>query len=102
LKNSLDYNIIKNFAIENGIDFIAVYGSYYSGDETVNSDLDLIIDSKSALNNDNLKIWSKKLKSLLNINVDLITPQLLISSLLCGYVWRLKEYKVIYGSPVVS
>lgn len=99
---SLDYNIIRDFAKRNDIDFVAIYGSYYNGNPSSKSDIDLIIDSKENLNNDILNQFSKELKSLLKIKVDLITPKLMISSLICGYVWRLKEYDVIYGNPIIK
>lgn len=101
MKKSLDYNFFRKFAIDNDIDFIAVYGSYYKGEASENSDIDLIFDSKKTLDIDILNKYSISLKKSLNINVDLITPQLMIPSLICGYVWRLKEYEVIYGSPVI-
>ena len=100
MKRSLDYNIIRKFTIDNGIDFIAVYESNYKGNE--NSDLDLIIDGKENPAIETLDQLSSKLSNLLNINVDIITPRQMIPSLLCGYVWRLKEYEVIYGKPVIS
>lgn len=99
---SLDYNIIREFANRNNVDFVAIYGSYFKGEQSETSDVDLIIDSKHNLNNDILKKFSKELKSLLKIKVDLITPRMMISSLICGYVWRLKEYNVIYGEPFVN
>jgi len=102
LSKLLDYNIIREFAKENEIDFVALYGSYYNGKPTNKSDIDLIIDSKNTLKNDMLLSMAKKLKKLLKKNVDLITPKLMISTLLCGHVWRLKEYDVIYGQPVVK
>jgi|DewCreStandDraft_4_1066084.scaffolds.fasta_scaffold00209_36 predicted nucleotidyltransferase len=101
-KKSLDYNIIREFAKRNNIDFVAIYGSYFKGNPSNTSDIDLIIDSKNTLNNDTLKKFSKELRSLLKIKVDLITPRMMISSLICGYVWRLKEYEVIYGKPVIK
>jgi predicted nucleotidyltransferase len=97
----LDYNIIRQFAIDNGIDFIAVYGSFYKGNANENNDLDLIFDTTNKTAKDTLDQLSLKLGNLLNIQVDLITPRQMIPSLLCGYVWRLKEYEVIYGEPVV-
>ena len=102
MKKSLDYNLFRKFASDNGIDFVAVYGSYFNGNFNEKSDIDLIIDSKNDLNSDILKQYSQKLKKLINMNVDLISPKLMISSLICGHVWRLKEYELIYGSPVVS
>lgn len=99
---SLDYNIIREFANRNNIDFVAIYGSYLQGLQNEKSDIDLIIDSKQSLNNDILKKFSKELKSLLKIKVDLITPRMMISSLICGYVWRLNQYDIIYGEPVVK
>jgi hypothetical protein len=38
----------------------------------------------------------------MNRNIDIITPQLIISLLICGYVWRIKKYEVIYGEPFVA
>ena len=97
----MDYNIIRKFAIDNGIDFLAVYGSYYKGNANENSDLDLIIDSRDNPTKDTLDQLSAKLEKLLKVKVDIIAPKQMIPSLLCGYVWRLKEYDVIYGEPVV-
>lgn len=97
----MDYNFFRKFAVDNEIDFIAVYGSYFKGEATENSDIDLIIDSKKQLFIEDLERLSKLLETRLNKKVDLITPQLMIPSLLCGYVWRLKEYETIYGSPVI-
>ncbi len=102
LNKSLDYNIIKQFALENDIEFVAIYGSYHNGNPNSKSDIDLIIDSKKSLNNDLLLKFSKELTALLKKKVDLIVPRMMISSLICGYVWRLKLYEVIFGSPVVS
>ena len=102
LYKSLDYNLIREFAKENEIDFVALYGSYYKGNQNEKSDIDLIIDSKKTLNNDILKKFTRELKSLLKINVDLITPRMMISSLICGYVWRLNQYDIIYGETIIK
>jgi predicted nucleotidyltransferase len=99
---SLDYNVLKQFAIDNDLDFLAVYGSFYDGNPTEKSDIDLIIDSKNKLGYEEIEKYRSQIKKILNRKVDIITPQLMISSLICGYVWRLKKYKVIYGEPVVA
>ena len=102
LNKLLDYNIIREFAIQNDLDFVAVFGSYYNGKPTDSSDVDLIIDSKNQINSEMILSMSRKLNKLLKKKVDLITPKLIISSLVCGYVWRLKQYHVIYGEQIVK
>ena len=100
-KISLDYDTLKQFAIDNNIDFLAVYGSFFKGNQTEKSDIDLIIDANRKITNEDLDSLQKKLEIKLNRKIDLITPRLMISSLICGYVWRLKEYEIIYGNPIV-
>ena len=101
LNKSLDYNILRQFAIDNNIDFLAIYGSYYENTQNSNSDLDIIIDTKHNIDSGTITEYSKKLKRILKIDIDIITPRLMISSLICGYVWRLKQYEIIYGNPVI-
>lgn len=84
------------------IDFVAIYGSYYKGNPSDTSGVDLIIDSKHTLNVDILKKFAKELKSLLKIKVDSITPRMMLSSLICSYVWRLTEYDIIHGKPIIK
>jgi len=97
----LDYDILVKFAKKNNLNFIAIYGSYYTNKNTENSDLDLIVESPNHLTIDKLIDLEDELNNILNISIDMITPRLMISSLLCGYVWRLNLYKVVYGSPII-
>jgi predicted nucleotidyltransferase len=99
---SLDYNLLRQFAKDNGIDFLAIYGSFFNGEATENSDIDLIIDSKKKIEYKDIENFHEQIEKLMNRKVDIITPKLMISSLTCGYVWRLKEYEIIYGEPVVA
>lgn len=96
LKKSLIYKKLRDFAESNDVGFLAVYGSYYNNTETENSDLGLIIESKNIKNYEILENYRNRLKQSLNKEVDLITPRQMISSLLIGHVWRLKEYEVLY------
>jgi predicted nucleotidyltransferase len=97
-----DYNLLKRFAEENDIDFLAVYGSFYTGNHNDKSDLDLIVDFNRTITSDYMLELANRISTLVNRKVDLITPKQMISSLLVGYVWRLNEYKTIYGKPVIK
>ena len=102
LSKSSAYKLISKYASENSLAFAAVYGSFHKGTQHQESDIDLIIDSYKKIDSDTLKKYEEDLSSLLNQKVELITPRLMISSLICGYVWRLKEYETIFGSPYIK
>lgn len=102
LKQLSDYNKIIEFAETNSIDFVALYGSYYYGKASENSDIDLIIDKTGGISSEELDLYKNSLQQVLEKKVDIITPELMISSPLCGYVWRLKEYEILFGDIVIE
>ena len=101
LERRLEFDILRRFAIDEHIDFLAVYGSFHYGNQSDRSDIDIIVDSYNDITYDTMDKWSVQLSLELNRKADLITVRNLISSPLCGYVWRLKEYTTVYGAQVV-
>jgi predicted nucleotidyltransferase len=95
------FELLKQFAIAKQLDFVAVYGSFHYGKQTENSDIDILIDSSRTISYDELDEWVCELEHSTGRIIDLITARLMISSLLCGHVWRLKDYTVIHGEPYV-
>jgi predicted nucleotidyltransferase len=73
--------------------YIAVFGSYARGDNTDNSDLDLMVDFGI---NPGIRYFglSDKISSQIGINVDLVTPQG-VSQYILPYIK--KDLLVIYG-----
>lgn len=100
-KELLDYNVFRETAKKFNLDFIALFGSYNNGTPNENSDIDLIIDAQFTLGYDKIEEIKCYLKKIFKRNIDIITTRQMISSLICGYVWRLKEYEVIYGQIIV-
>ncbi len=101
LNRSEIFEILEKFAISKGLDFVAVYGSFHYSKQTPNSDIDILIDSSQTITYDELDEWAAELEKSTGRKIDLITARLMISSLLCGHVWRLKDYTVIHGEPYV-
>jgi predicted nucleotidyltransferase len=101
LKPLLDYEVLKKFADEKNLDFLALYGSFHKGLQNSESDIDLLVDSKSEITSENLEEWSNELEKIIKRKIDLITARMMISSNLCGYVWRLKDYTTIMGNPYI-
>jgi predicted nucleotidyltransferase len=102
LKPLLDYSILKKFALDKNLEFLALYGSFHKGLQNQESDIDLLIDAKSELSSEILETWSNELEKLTKRKVDIITAKMLISSNICGYVWRLKDYTIITGTPYIN
>jgi len=101
-KELLDYNVFRETAKKYNLDFIALFGSYYNGIPNENSDIDLIIDAQYTLDFDKIEEIKCHLKNIFKRNIDIMTTRQVISSLICGYVWRLKEYEVIFSSEMFN
>jgi predicted nucleotidyltransferase len=98
----LEFEILEQFAQSEGIAFLAVYGSFHHGTQNESSDIDLIVDGKSKIPQDRIVEWSRKLKELTGRKIDMIPANQLISSPLCGHVWRLGDYTCLWGKPVIQ
>ena len=95
------YELLKKYAKKNNIDFLAVYGSYHKNSANENSDLDIIVDKYENFSESELQTIEKDLSKLTGKKIDVITVKHLINSPVCGYVWRSKDYTIIFGEPVV-
>ena len=74
-KKSLIYNHLKEFALENNLHFLAVYGSYHKDNQKESSDLDLIVDLQTLISNNDLENWKIQLESILELKVDIISTR---------------------------
>ncbi len=70
LKNNKD---IKNILEQYGVKYIAVFGSVAEGTNTIDSDLDLIVEFASKRNLFKMIELSQKLSEILGVKVDLVT-----------------------------
>ncbi len=84
--------------MQHNLNFVALYGSFFNGNPNKNSDIDLIIDAHRNINSEEIEEIQNQLEKIFNRKVDIITLRQMNSSLICGYVWRLKEYEVVYNS----
>lgn len=100
-KHCWEFDVLKRFAVDHGLPFLAVYGSFARGTQTAESDVDIVVDTSESLLPQTESVWANELEAALHRKVDLIEARAMISSPLCGHVWRLHEYHVIHGQPVV-
>ncbi len=70
LKNNKD---IKNILEKYGVKYIAVFGSVAKGTNTIDSDLDLIVEFAGKRNLFKMIELSQKLSEILGVKVDLVT-----------------------------
>lgn len=70
LKNNKD---IKNILEQYGVKYIAVFGSVAKGTNTIDSDLDLIVEFAGKRNLFKMIELSQKLSEILGVKVDLVT-----------------------------
>jgi len=88
------YKKIENFLIKNGAIKISIFGSYSRGEETKDSDIDILVafsDRKSLFD---LVEIEYKLEELIGIKVDLLTEKSISPYLIDDIK---KEMVVIYG-----
>jgi len=67
------HEVIEKIAKESGISYLAVFGSYARGEQTENSDIDLLVEFSKPVGLLHLINTEHKLEDALGIKVDLIT-----------------------------
>ncbi|MGI6395077.1 MAG: type VII toxin-antitoxin system MntA family adenylyltransferase antitoxin [bacterium] len=72
-KDILKNDVLKKFCKENGIAFIALFGSFARGEETSESDIDFIVRFKSTKSLFQIIEIRNKLSKILGRKVDLVT-----------------------------
>jgi predicted nucleotidyltransferase len=71
---SLHRSQIREIALRHRVSSVRVFGSALHGDDTADSDLDLLVDALPGATLLDLGDLEEELKSLLGVDVDLLTP----------------------------
>ncbi len=90
-----DNQQLKNLCAQEGIAYLALFGSYSRDEQTDSSDIDLLVSFKQPVGYFKLVRVQNDMKNLLNREVDLVTENAL-SKYIKPAVY--KDLKVIYGS----
>ena len=94
MKLLIDQTTLNKVCEENAISYLAVFGSHARGDETKNSDIDLLVDYSTSKSMFDHVRTQRKLKEILGREVDLVTRKSL-SPYISDYVN--KDLKVLYA-----
>ncbi len=93
MDNSQIFEILKNYMIKEGAIEIKLFGSYATGEQNINSDIDILVEFKNRKSLLDLVKIERKLSEEIGIKVDLITKKAL-----SPYLKTIidKEARVIY------
>lgn len=75
MNKSLAYQIIKTYFADKPVSKVMVFGSYSRNEQTENSDIDIIINTKNAVGLFALAKFKQELSALLGIPVDISTEK---------------------------
>jgi len=95
MNNLLNSPLLKEICKQNGIEYLALFGSYARGEESTKSDIDLLVRFGQPVGYFKLVQVQRKLGEFLGNNVDLVTEGAL-STRIFPYVQ--KDLKTIYES----
>ena len=75
MNKTLAYQIIKTYFADKPVSKVMVFGSYSRNEQTENSDIDIIINTKNAVGLFALAKFKQELSALLGIRVDISTEK---------------------------
>ena len=75
MNKSLAYQIIKTYFADKPVSKVMIFGSYSRNEQTENSDIDIIINTKNAVGLFALAKFKQELSALLGIHVDISTEK---------------------------
>ena len=93
-------NTIVEYLSKYSFNGIGIFGSYARGENTVTSDLDILIQADNTISLLQLVRIERELSEKLGIKVDIVTTNALKNKHLKEHIK--KDLQVIYGNPVID